>query len=381
MLTRRLAAALLMLVIAAPGAAAQTDDVEIQEDVRYTAPGELRLTLDAYLPPGEGPFPAVVVIPGGGWSRATKDLPALIELSTTLAQNGFATFAIDYRVSLRAPYPAAVEDVQTAISWIRDNAATFRVSPDRIGAIGHSAGGHLAALAATLGQGPLDQGARIAAAVSMSGPMDLEPLLDAEGEVLEAVQTFLDCPVIDEGCVQRARAASPVNHVDPSDAPIQLFNSTEEMIPAEQATSMAEALESAGVPHQLTLIPGDRHAYLDVNQPLTPQGTVLQSVQMFLADRLGGEVPTPITASPSVSPTLHPARPAEDPILQRERSTRLLMLAVSLAALAAGGGILGVRIARNRRERRELMEVQAQVERESGPGRPPAGRDRSGTRR
>jgi acetyl esterase len=231
-------------------AAAQRVAVRIESDIRYVSGSRFPLLLDAYLPRGDGPHAAVLVIPGGKWVEGSKDENTWVP--TQLAEAGFAAFALNYRPATTAPYPAALGDVQAAVRFIRRNASRFHVDPARIGALGGSSGGHLAALLATWGDGPTTSGARIAAAASLSGPMELVRLLHPPGiEVVEAVRTFLGCSATGP-CDGAARAASPATHVDPTDGALYLSNSTDEIIPLDQATRMAALLARNDVPHQLT---------------------------------------------------------------------------------------------------------------------------------
>jgi acetyl esterase len=245
-----------IVILAAPSEA-QSNQVSVRRDIRYGTAGEIDLLLDAYMPPGEGPHPAVIVIPGGKW--LTGDKSNNPEVSQYFAEQGFVAFAVSYRSALDAPYPAAIDDLRQAVAWIRDHAPEFGVDADRLVALGWSAGGHLAALLGTLGQGPLDRAARVRAVVSWSGPMDLGPLVKSSNEVVKDVmETFLGCTE-SQACEEAARRASPIVHVDPTDAPIYFANSTEEVIPEGQARQMASALTSAGVSFRYRELPGRHH--------------------------------------------------------------------------------------------------------------------------
>jgi acetyl esterase/lipase len=240
--------------------------VRVERDLTYGTAGGQRLLLDAYLPGEQGaPRPAVVFVHGGGWRSGDKTAFASGEQSfapsaTRLVQLGFAVFSVDYRLAPGARYPAAVDDIATAIRWIRAQAGRFGVDPRRLGLFGASAGGNLAALAASRGRGRLDTGARVRAVVSWSGPMDLT-LFDAElggPSQHPFVEEYIGCaPTV---CPARYRAASPLTDVDRSDPPMLLVNSTGEIVPLAQAREMAARLTVAAVPHELLVLPGSRHA-------------------------------------------------------------------------------------------------------------------------
>jgi acetyl esterase len=251
------AGALIVTVAAAPAAVAQSQ-VELREAIPYATHSGVELLLDAYLPAGGGPFPAVIVVPGGRWQRIDRlrhtDVPEYF------AERGVAAFAIDYRSSLQYPYPAAVEDVTAAVEWVRTNAADYGVDPAHLGAVGVSAGGHLAALVGAMGSGPTDRGTRLSMVASFSGPMDLVPLLEAEDpEVRDAVHTFLGCSG-GEACAEVAREASPSTYVDASDPPMILVNAKEESIPTDQPTAMWSALRELDVPSIAYLVQGGHGA-------------------------------------------------------------------------------------------------------------------------
>ena len=230
--------------------------VDVRRDLTYRRVGGENLKLDAYVPAGGGLRPGVITLYGGGWVIGSKELSGAAAVA--LATQGFVAFAIDYRLAPQHPFPAAVEDAQASVEWVRQHAHEFGVDPARIGAIGGSAGGHLAAMLATLGNGPHDRDARIAAAVSLSGPMDLHPG-QYPPESQQYIDAFLDCHSgpCDEGTIV---AASPISHVSPGDAPMLLASGEEDvLVPPTQAVRMSAALDGAGVPHELLLVPNAGH--------------------------------------------------------------------------------------------------------------------------
>jgi acetyl esterase len=237
--------------------------VTVMRDVAYRVADDMVLPLDAYVPTAKTTKrPAVLLVHGGAWRGGDKSNFAAE--GNKLAELGYVAFSVSYRLAPQHPYPAAVDDVLAAVEWIRapEQVKTYKLDPKRIGAIGASAGGHLVAMLATMGEGPQTKGSRIKAAVSWSGPMDfnLWPLASFESfdlgfEVLE----FLDCT--DDPSCPNATPASPITHVDGTDAAILLATSDAELIGVEHATSMDAALKAAGVTEQLVIYPGSRHAH------------------------------------------------------------------------------------------------------------------------
>lgn len=259
--------------------------------IRYASPGGVPLKLDAYLPGSPGPHPGVIVIHGGAFRFGEREWERY--LATALVDAGFAAFSIDYRLAPEFPFPAAVDDVLAAVAWVRAHAAEYGVDPREIGAIGESAGGHLAAMLAVLGRDSLDTGSRIAAAVAWSGPMDLHALVRDAGDVVtsgltirdDVIEQFLGCRGV--SCARLFRKASPVTFVDPSDAPMLLVNSVEEFIPIAQARGMAAELRRAEVSVRVIEMPGDKHAGEYANDPVPGSSrTVLDVAIAFLRSEL-----------------------------------------------------------------------------------------------
>lgn len=256
--------------------------VRVERDITYRRVGGENLKVDAYIPAGGGRRPAIIALYGGGWVLGNRKFTA--PLAAMLADQGFVTFAVDYRLAPKHPFPAAIDDVRAGIVWVRDHASDFGVDPARIGAIGGSAGGHLAALAATMGEGPNGRGARLATAVSWAGPMDLH--LDRYGpESYPYIEAFLDC--VGRPCDEaKIVAASPISHVDASDPPMLLANGEDDqLVPPDQAIRMAAALERAGVPRELRLVPNAGH-----DERVIPP--VEQPSFDFLRRQLGGVEPS-----------------------------------------------------------------------------------------
>ena len=243
--------AILLLAVPRAGAAPAVD---VRRDVEYGTANGKRLLLDAYVPAGTGRRPAVVMIHGGGWRMGDK--ASWQPEAERLAARGWVAFSINYRLDERVVFPAEIDDVKAAVSWVRANAAEYGVDTTRVAALGESAGGHLAAMLATLGSGSLDAGARIRVGAAWSPPVDFTALAGSRGDRWAA--PLFGCTR--STCGDLLAQSSPVNHVDGSDAPLYLVNSTEELVPLSQAQAMAEKLKAAGVEHRLDVFPGNRHA-------------------------------------------------------------------------------------------------------------------------
>ena len=213
------------------------------------------LRLDAYLPPGERRHAAVVLVHGGAWTGGDK--ADMADQGRSLAAAGYVAVAINYRLAPAHRYPAAVEDVAAAVAWLRAprQVAHYRVDPRRIGLLGASAGGNLAAMVGTQGSGPRVVGTRVAVVASWSALTDLNGF----AQVPDFGQELLGCAA--RSCPELAADASPITHVDPSDAPMLLVNAADDPItPAVQATTMGAALGAERVDHEVVVVPGSAHA-------------------------------------------------------------------------------------------------------------------------
>jgi acetyl esterase len=310
----------------------------VETDIEYASPGGTPLLLDVYSPKSEGPHPAAIVIHGGRWLFGDKQDSAGV--AGALAGSGFVAFAINYRFASQAPFPAQLTDVQSAVQWVRDHASEYGVDPTRVVTLGSSAGGHLAALAATSGEGPTDQGVRVSAAVSWSGPMDLQALADARGGLEAAASQLVGCEDA-RTCQEPLAQASPITHLDPTDPPIFVANATQEPIPFDQAEAMAQAGDDSGVNVEVLTIDGSQHGF---SYTRTAIGPTLE----FLATELGAGVDT----SPSPAGTVRP--PREDRGEARGATpdpSRAWLLWLLLAVLAVGAATLAA-VGRRWNERR-----------------------------
>lgn len=290
------------------------DGVRRFEGVTYaTTPGYRPRLLDVQVPAGEGPFPAVVWIHGGGWLDGDRrypppTVPAGLLHGSVLAA-GLALVSIDYRHSLEAPFPAQLHDVKAAIRYVRAFADVLGIDPDRIGVWGESAGGHLAALAGLVGPGspggPALEGTEgvasgesgVLAVVDWYGCSDLValaahpmPAMPSEVEFPDPYEALLGAPVHEDP--EPARVASPVTYAGgPHLPPFLLVHGTHDgLVPYSQSEALAEALDGAGGEVTLQPVEGADHIFL--GSPDVP-GIVAASVA-FLAGHL-----TPAAASGS----------------------------------------------------------------------------------
>jgi acetyl esterase/lipase len=235
-------------------APAQT--IQATPDVEYGRVKGVALKLDVYRFQGAARSPAVLVLHGGGWR--TGDKRDWAREGRRLAAAGFIAFVVNYRLACAEAanplcgfhHPAQPNDVRRAYRWVRAHGQQYGADPKHIGALGGSAGGHLAMLIGTTKKGGTG---KLGAVVSWSGPTRI--LAGIPGG---AIENYIGCP--SSVCPRRYADASPLLHVTPDDAPTYLANSRNEQLGLSAATTMADALTQARVPNQLRILEGSRHS-------------------------------------------------------------------------------------------------------------------------
>jgi acetyl esterase/lipase len=246
-------------------------DVNIVRDVTYKHIDGRNLQLDIYSPKSiTHPLPVVLWIHGHRWSYGSKEQRPPVNL---MAQ-GYIVASLDYRPSGEASFPAAIEDCKAAVRWLRANAIAYHIDPDHIGAWGHSAGGHLAALLGTsggvaeledAGDNPTFS-SRVQAVCDMSGPSDILQFYEAvskstDGSARRAkssIEQFLGGSV--EQNRAKAIAASPITYVSKDDAAFLIIHGENDMsIPVSQSEAFSDKLKAAGVDATLEIAKGRGH--------------------------------------------------------------------------------------------------------------------------
>lgn len=260
-----------VLLAATPAVAqkppAVPDDVIFETGVEYTNPDDQHLQLDIARPKaGDGPFPAVVCIHGGGFragNRAGYD-----GLCVKLAQHGYVAMTVSYRLAPKYPFPAAIHDTKAAVRWARANAAKYKIDPARIGVTGGSAGGHLAVFLGVTGDVAEFEGdggnpgvsSKVACVVNVYGPSDFTKSYGKSVDAAEVLPLFLG------GNLATARArhlrASPLYWVTPNAAPTLSIHGTDDRYVAhEQSVWLTDKLKAAGVEAELLTLDGAGHGF------------------------------------------------------------------------------------------------------------------------
>jgi acetyl esterase/lipase len=262
------------------------DGVAVIRDLTYRIVDGRPLKVDLYQPDGlpPTPRPALLAIHGGSWvGGSRRDYGDQL---ARLVTRGFVVVAVDYRLARPgAPsWDGALDDVASAVVWLRVHAETLAIDPDQIAAIGTSAGGVLAAHLA-LG-GPTRNGNRpgplVSAAVCLSTPTALDALVAGRELPRDPALEFVGYH--DDQVLMRLVKASPISYVTPDSRPLLLIHGTDDLwVPIEQARQMHGKLEKVRVSSRLIEIDGARHGFeLRVGGP-NPRD-LLPEVLDFLED-------------------------------------------------------------------------------------------------
>ena len=312
-LFRRGAALAASLVLAAGQAALRAAEpalppgVRLMADVAYL-PADRAEKLDLYLPAGEGKNrPAVVYFHGGGWVRGDKAADRERNLGRHFAAAGYVFASVNYILGPKR-WPENLHDCRNAVRFLRARAAEYGVDPDRIAAMGASAGGHLALMAAyTAENGPAEFAPagpyagvsdRVAAVVNFYGMTNLltrrvaEPDGTPTGRFMDSHAPEVLGVSRTEGA-ERWRQASPVTHVTKTSPPTMIVHGlSDPTVDYIQAVELANVLRGAGVPHQLLLLEGIGHMFhFDAWQDRPMPAHLRPAVFAFLAKHLAKPAP------------------------------------------------------------------------------------------
>lgn len=269
-----IATTLLMLVAAQAGA-----EPRIEKNVVYGTYSGLALLMDVHYPARPNGY-GLVLIPGSGWQTGQGYDAALIKDGGSalfvslprLLDVGYTLFVVSHRAAPRFRYPAAVDDVQRAVRFVRFGAAAYGIRADRLGAVGYSSGAHLATLLGVLEGGgevgdpdPVNRvSAHVQCVVASATPTDLEHF-DSGG--IAATVSFMGMPprsgASQDPIAARAyRDASPVSHVSPQSAPLLLLHGDADIVvPFHQAELMIDAAQKVRAEVKLIRVPGGGHVF------------------------------------------------------------------------------------------------------------------------
>ncbi|WP_045732761.1 alpha/beta hydrolase [Pseudarthrobacter chlorophenolicus] len=296
----------------APGTPDPVSEVSsVHREVTYArAIGFRPLKMDIWLPrQATGPAPLVLWVHGGAFQLGDRrELPPTFAPDSVfrlLNEAGIACATADYRHSLEAPFPAQLHDLKAALRYLREFAVPLNIDPDRFGAWGESAGGHLVALLGLTGNRPdLDGGlgaqghsAGVSAVVDFYGVSslaDIPPMQRPEGLFPPALTAAVPAGMTlqpehmlvgGSDAPDLLAAASPVSYVT-GDAPpfLLIHGDSDGLVPHSQTDLLAAALAAAGVEHQVVTVSGGDHCFFGAEDQMD---SILDLAVSYFSRKLG----------------------------------------------------------------------------------------------
>jgi acetyl esterase/lipase len=237
---------------------------EVRQDLAYGEAGGEVLLLDAGIPDTPGPHPIVILVHGGGWMSGDKrqDMNLWFE---PLRSAGFTWVSINYRLAPKHRWPACIDDVRTAIRWVKAHAAELRGDASRVAILGHSAGGHLATFAAVTGR----DDAAVQAAVGLAAVTDFEQELVRRQGVSPALQALFGhgqsvdagiLAVLRENCTLRKVGTNGKGGTPPF---LLLHGDEDKTVPLAQSLNLQSRVRSVEGRCDLWVLPGAGHRLRD----------------------------------------------------------------------------------------------------------------------
>jgi acetyl esterase/lipase len=241
--------------------------IKTEKKLVYGKADDVDLELDLAMPAdGKGPFPAIVCIHGGGWKAGNrKDLTALTE---HFAKHGFVAVTVSYRFAPKYKFPAQIEDCKASVRWLRANAEKYKINPDRIGAVGFSAGAHLSCLLGAADEkaglegkgGNPKQSTKVQAVVSFFGPTDF-----TQKTWSKDIENIFFVPFLGGTFEEKKdayRQCSPIVYCTKDAPPFLFFHGTKDpLVGIVHSEKMAKKLTDLGVSAELVTMQGDGHGW------------------------------------------------------------------------------------------------------------------------
>ena len=264
-------AAALLAALSAPGSSLD------EKDVAYATRDGKPLLLDLHVPHGSGPFPAAILIHGGGFDGGSKSTNVR-PLFEPLADAKFAWFSLDYRLAPAVQFPEALRDIDDGIAWVKTNTSKYRIDPSRIAIIGESAGGFFVNYIGTHQTSETS----VAAVVDFYGPSDYGQLAQLRKDHPERFDMatinrhaangggihFFRVQQLDESGRAKLRTLAPMAQVHKGMPPFLCIHGTkDDQVPYEQSTALCEAIHRAGSHCDLITIEGGGHGMSRWQQP------------------------------------------------------------------------------------------------------------------
>ncbi len=261
---------------------------KVERDVTYCAPEGVAQKLDIYYPKkSDGkPAPVAVYVHGGGWTKGDKGGGNGSKDISELVSRGYLVASINYRLAPQYKFPDDIEDVKCAIRFLRAHAAKYHLDPNRVGAWGTSAGGHLVALLGTTDASAgfdvgeySDQSSRVQAVVDMFGPADLSnPEFFKLHAVLLAQRVF--------GGMEVLQRASPVTYISKDDPPFLILQGDhDKVVNPAQSQELYDKLKAAGVDATLVMVKNAGHGFSPAGGQPNPSREQITKMMADFFDR------------------------------------------------------------------------------------------------
>jgi acetyl esterase/lipase len=266
--------------------------VTVERDVTYCTVDGVPLKMDIYHPTiTNRAVPVLLYVHGGGWTKGDKAAGAGVREIGEMVRRGYLVAAVNYRLAPEHKFSAQIEDVKCAVRFLRANARAYGLDPERIGAWGGSAGGHLVSLLGLTNRsagfegsgGYMDQSSRVQAVVDMFGPSDLTQVFaGANSRIMQEVFNVTDPDS------EILKWASPATYASSDDPPFLLLHGAKDvLVPLSQSLELYDRLRAVSVPATLVIVENAGHGFVPVGGKIKPtRAEITKMVADFFDEHL-----------------------------------------------------------------------------------------------
>ena len=226
------------------------------QNIEYARVKGQSLLFDGYLPESADPTDAVLIVHGGGWVRGDRRTDVQ-PLFAPLTQAGIAWFSIDYRLAKNVmQFGIAIDDVATAIRFLKSHTREYNIKPNRLAVLGESAGGQLAAMALLHGH----KDVAVSAFVGLYVPSDLVTLMREAYIPADLRRTIIGTPW-EKLVLSQVKKLSPLHNLSPGLPPTLLIHGTADpLVPISQSVLLRDRIAGAGGTCELYPVQGAGHS-------------------------------------------------------------------------------------------------------------------------